>query len=455
MNGPKQRGGLLGDSGWFESTAFALIFCAYPVISFIPELLALEGRTVTIAFRAICIFLSAALFWANFQTLRQKQTAFFAILLFWGLYLWRIIHEYFYADSSPILGFNEYVAYAFGVSCSSMLGMFVINDWRRFRLAPLLCIVLCGSACVLAIRFGIEKILLDKVGRLSANARLNPIILGHTATTLITTSMWYLFRGKQHELSLVSEEKKLKASGLWDIVSAISSVVRVPIILGAIMLGLYVLALTASRGPSLALVTCLLCFIIWLRGRLVYLVVIGVAAIVVFIELGFVTNIFSLGIDIERLSIFNTGVDDDYGNGRGQLYAEAYSRFISSPLLGDALTLEGGIYPHNVILEAFMATGIVGGSILIWITYRASRTLVEVSRGSPLIFWLLLVMVQSLTGSMTSGAIYYDPMFWSTLGIGFGLRGRAKGQMLPRGMPGWAQGTIRGVFDTQHRLKMK
>lgn len=407
-------------SGWLVSLTFALLFCGYPLVSFLPEFLALPDRAASIGFRALCLSLCLLLIFLGRAQLRQQRAGFLVILGFWGVYLMRIIYDYQFARIPGPLEFNEFLAYTYGISFSGMLAMFVVRDWSKLRHAPFICIGLCGATCLLAIRFGVDISQIESVGRLTANERLNPITLGHTATTLIVSSMWYLFHRSQNVVGEEINALSLQQAGFTSLFSRLLKIARIPLAIAVIVVGLYALGLSASRSPSIALAFCLGLLAIWLRGRLVYLAVLSVAAMVLFIQLGLWSSIFSLGADVDRLSSFGLK-DEDYGGGRADLYAEAWDKFTSAPLFGSSLFLQNGSYPHNLFLEALMATGILGGICLLLIFFRSFRNLVVLAKGNHLVFWLLLLGMQALTGTMTSGAIYYDPMIWTMLGVGLGL----------------------------------
>jgi O-antigen ligase len=273
--------------------------------------------------------------------------------------------------------------------------------------------------CILAAWAGVNFYAADMSGRLIANERLNPISLGHSAAITAISLIWLLFfriKGQVAQMPASShvpepmEKEKVKPLSAWSL----------PLGIGAIALSVYVLVLSASRSPALGFVICVLLIIVRLRAQVVHFVVTAVLVAVALYQLGFIEQLNFLNIATSRIVTVGDGASDFEG-GRGDLYAVAWEMFKNSPFLGESLFVFGFAYPHNIFLEALMATGLLGGSLLAVMLWKGILTFIAVSRRGNLGFWVLLLFVQALVATMTSGAIFSDPMFWSTLGLGIGL----------------------------------
>ncbi|MDI1335926.1 MAG: O-antigen ligase family protein [Lacunisphaera sp.] len=401
---------------------FALLFCGYPIVSFLPDFITLPDRAASIGFRALCLGLCLLLMAVGWARLKVQVWNLTLMLCFWTAYSARVIYDYLYVGLPGAMDFSDFTAYIYGISLATVLAMMAVRDLRRVRYAPLICVILCATTCILSMIYGVANFQVELTNRLSANDRLNPITLGHTATTLIVCALWYLLRPKGQKVSDETDELDLQQSGFMYLVGRLSSLARVPVMLAAVIIGLYTLGLSASRAPAIALACCLVLFVIWLRGRLVYLAVLTVAVLLTFIQLGFLSQILDLGVNLERVSSYGM-LDEDLNlsGGRMDLYLEAWNKFTGSPFFGDSLFLENMLYPHNLILETLMATGLGGGVLLLLILGKALRNYLEQVRSSPIAFWLLLLFTQAFVGAMLSGSIFYDPMMWTTLSLGFGL----------------------------------
>jgi O-antigen ligase len=105
---------------------------------------------------------------------------------------------------------------------------------------------------------------------------------------------------------------------------------------------------------------------------------------------------------------------------RLDMYAKAWKDFQENPILGSSIIEHVHmIYPHNMILESFMAMGIVGGSLSMLIMLFNVRNILVLLRSRPESAWTSVLLVQYSTGAMLSGAIWGNSAFWAlTLAVG-------------------------------------
>ena len=129
-------------------------------------------------------------------------------------------------------------------------------------------------------------------------------------------------------------------------------------------LGLYIVLIAASKGPALAAVAALLMY--WLVPLRVGRVLggIAIAAVIAFGVVRLQAWIYAeYDFDVFYRFVDATEGDSESVDSRTGFYVEAWRDFLESPLLGSSLFIGGdGAYTHNLVLEAFMATGIVGGT---------------------------------------------------------------------------------------------
>src|SRR5205807_9266535 len=75
-----------------------------------------------------------------------------------------------------------------------------------------------------------------------------------------------------------------------------------------------------------------------------------------------------------------------------------------------------GFYPHNVVVESFMATGVFGGiafTLLLSATcFQAWRLLIY----NPARAWLGVLFFHALVASLFSGALYLSYQLWYLIG---------------------------------------
>jgi O-antigen ligase len=121
-------------------------------------------------------------------------------------------------------------------------------------------------------------------------------------------------------------------------------------------------------------------------------------------------------------------------NGRAGLWAKAISEFSTHPLLGIgtggfAGLKAGELYPHNVLLEAAVELGILGGIVAAWFIVSSLRRMIAFWRSSvgadkleaSLIISLFLA---ALINALFSGAFQDNREVWLWAGFGIGMCAR-------------------------------
>jgi len=109
---------------------------------------------------------------------------------------------------------------------------------------------------------------------------------------------------------------------------------------------------------------------------------------------------------------------------RVRMLSQALGQFEESPLLGSAvIEYEARIYPHNLLVEAMMAGGIVLLVPLVLLLlenlWTAARCLLQASEHR----WLALLYLQYLLGMMFSGSIFEASQLWTLSVAMLGLAG--------------------------------
>jgi O-antigen ligase len=185
------------------------------------------------------------------------------------------------------------------------------------------------------------------------------------------------------------------------------------------LLGLYQLFLGASRGASVAVVIAVgICVIASIRsltgairlfaGVCVLLLVLA-CALALKPELG--ATLFTRFADMLhfRESYYFGG----FGIGRIFLYQETFAQTVANPIFGSGLTIRGiGAYPHNFILEAYMSTGILGGSAFLVFLFAVVKRSLLLARFAPSYMWVSAVFLHYLVNAMLSSSMVANSYFW-------------------------------------------
>jgi O-antigen ligase len=72
-------------------------------------------------------------------------------------------------------------------------------------------------------------------------------------------------------------------------------------------------------------------------------------------------------------------------------------------------------YPHNNVLEAFLATGVLGGGLFVFLCIRGGLNCIMLLRRDPAKGWIAVLFIRAGIQGFFSGSLYYIPMFWIML----------------------------------------
>ena len=130
---------------------------------------------------------------------------------------------------------------------------------------------------------------------------------------------------------------------------------------------------SGSRGPFVSLIICIL-FYFSSRIRHLYRLIILIGCIAlcwgIIGDAMMSLNEYLIDNDIRSFDRVVTSIFSDDGlsnhtSGRDLLYKEALQLFFDNPIFGNSYLIPGKIYVHNIIIEQYMATGILGGTLFL------------------------------------------------------------------------------------------
>jgi O-Antigen ligase len=259
-------------------------------------------------------------------------------------------------------------------------------------------------AWIMLLLIGIPSLFLDvgtssafsTYGRL-ATAAINPVALGHYATSLFLISFYILLN-----------------KSIYQGLPAIAN--NTLIYIGASFVGIVVTFLASSRGPIFALLICSTLMLITyqfknrmsVKASLFLMFLIILLTSVAYFSVGGENQIFD--------RIFATGdeLDTSSSNNRGYVYDMGVKLSLEHPILGFGLELPNGEgYPHNLFLESFLTLGFGGGFMFVTIvayTIMASLKLL-MSKNSQW-GWVGVLFIQYIIAGCFSGSLYGSSSFW-------------------------------------------
>jgi len=378
----------------------ALNLVGFSVVASLANSLGVLATPYAITMRGIVLGLSCVLL---VMAVGRKHTALpknhflLFFLLFWVVYVWRLFYETSFRTSLLAKDPGDYWIWAIGTCLIPALALLVkVKDeafqtayrWSLFFLVFASCVVVfSGSTSHLSSSGTVQDI-----GRFNTES-INPITIGHIGLSLLILIIWYSFL----------QEKTF----LWK---------KRTIISGGILLGLYLVISSASRGPIVTLFVVIIFYLFSVNFKKTWK---PIFLFLVLLAIGYV-----LAVHFEESGRFSTisriesaFSDEDMAVvGRKTSYAGAWNQFLESPVLGD--TLEERItrfYPHNVILESLMATGIVGGTFFLMMLTFGVICAYRLLKTRNVNGWVGLIFIQYLIAAQFSGAIYNTTMMWTFL----------------------------------------
>jgi hypothetical protein len=389
---------------------FGLTLFGYGVFTFAisdPQ----QTQVITIPFRASVLLLNIVLFFHDMGELRnsrhianyKKQQSnlnkniIVCTFIFLFFYSCRLIYSVYISDN--ILQFpdkSQYILYWFF--------MCLIPGINFLFLDKLVSSKYMYVAWTMLVLIGIPSLFLDvrtssgfsAYGRL-ATAAINPIALGHYATSLFLLSFYILLN--KH---------------LYQGLPAVAN--NTLIYVGASLVGVVITFSAGSRGPIVALLICSVLMLIsyQAKNKMSVKLFLFIMFLIVFL-----TSVVSFSISAENQifdRIFATGdeLDGTSSNNRGYAYDMAIKLSLEHPILGFGLELPNGEgYPHNLFLESFLVLGFGGGLVFTTIvTYTIMASLKLLANKNSQWGWVGILFIQYTIAGCFSGSLYGASSFW-------------------------------------------
>jgi len=358
------------------------------------RMLGMPERSLTVPYRIIILFCSMWSLGLVFLTKRRffAKRYLIPLIIFWTVYSLRFyIDAYVYDRPLPLGNLPEEVAfYIFGMCFFPMLAIFIEPGFHHNSRIVKSSIVILALSCAAVLIFN-RDVLYSNFGRLHVEGSLNQITLGHLGVSLCLLCLYLLF---------------LPQAG--------SRIMNL-ILIGLIGFGLAVMGLASSRSPIIAFVFLLpfLC-IFGLRHGQKLRVSFLVGMLVCSLPFGFAA-IREMGSNIEDRVAGTFSDVEDGSESRLDLWKSAWEDFVDHPLTGGTFNGRYDTYPHNLLLESLMTTGIVGGVSFMWILLIGIQAAWKLIRHSADHAWLGFLFFQMFVYAMFSGALWSHFSFWYLL----------------------------------------
>jgi hypothetical protein len=392
--------------GTIHLAVFLISFPGYPLLVGAANVAGLSGSAssmASLAIRALNVGLAVLLILGGLGRRRDNSSNILLVMLtlFWLAYFVRIFFDTIYSPQDLWQSPSYYWIWAVG---GCFIPMLALALWpQRIDETDTLfswLYMATFAACLLAF-FAASGSRIDNIGQLAETGRarigddrLNPISLGHLGATLVVQSIWAL---------VFFRHWRSRAMRLF--------------LLAGLGVGFYVLMMANSRGPIIAALACLAIIILFSPAR--YKVSVLLLSGVVVASIVPLAHYLEETYDITTFSrLFGMTLSQQADqSARLELYADALRGVLESPLVGSWLEIPGVGYPHNFILESYMATGVFFGSLLVISVLLLCRRAVSVLLNNMQAGWVSLLFFQHLIGAQFSGALYGSTYMWTSASL--------------------------------------
>lgn len=313
---------------------------------------------------------------------RLKTWPLFLFFTFWSVYLIRF-SVYFSLDKQHLIHeLSFYLTWLLGVIFIPMLGIILIENkkkWEYIINLDILIYVMTFTMILLVLALYYQSEINIVEGYRMSLKSLNPISIGHFATSILLIAFWYI--------KTVGFKNK----------NAVIPMLVIPV-------AFYLLLGSGSRGPLVALMVISLLYIqFYLSDKRSFFLKLVLFFCIVFIIMNY---------EYIYLRLNSSGVDETMTT-RVDLYWDAINGFLANPLFGSSLEIYSkSYYPHNIFLEVAMTTGFLGlipFMILSYIGIKKSVVMLKLKLSNS---YLGLLYLQYFIGALFSGAIYTNQIFW-------------------------------------------
>ena len=370
----------------------------YPFVASIMTLIGTgDTRLPSIALRFGVALLALWVVIANRRSIKIYRLEFLiAFAFFWTLYVFQVINQAFIAQVEMPVNPIEILGMIGLFTLIPTIPLFIgLNpDSTRWGFVLLTLITGATAMFMLLDSRDIALQMIDESRIRFELEKLNPISVGYVGGTLLTLCAVGFFRPQRN---LRPFQKSLFAIGM--------------------AAGLFTLMISASRGPAVATALTLLVFVLvpFRFDRLLVGAGLG-AGVAAFVVAGrqFVLNRFEIDVFARFLDV-GTAYDSS-SESRQSSFSGAWNQFLNEPILGSSIFEPiTQSYPHNLVLEALMATGVFGGLaylICVGLMLIAALRLIYRQDGSE---WIGLLAIMYFIGAQFSGAHYASGAHWLTL----------------------------------------
>lgn len=385
----------------------------YPLAPCASQLVGIPNVALSYPIRFAVFFLSlvqlpiAMRFWRGAPQFLRWGLSCYAI--FWVVFYWRVLDDLFVKQIATNANVSVYVFFPFLVTAVPILALFqplADHQTKYFREFFLY----AGAFCTSLYLINILKLSASQKAQKLLEGRfgldfLNPIQSGYVGAAACLGAISFLI----YEATTPKPNRAKLAVGvvsaLLGVIMVLMAASRAPLV--AFFLGVFVLLFAEAKVAESNVK----------RKKLTLRVGISITVFVVLVFLG-----AQLVFGLNPFGRFETAFGDDpynknSGTHRLMIGEYALDHFFANPLIGrSAFVNSTEPYPHNLVLEALMAGGILTTIPFLFLLLGALLGFIKlfISGKNPL---LVALSFTFFIGSTNSGAISENTEFWGVLAV--------------------------------------
>lgn len=392
--------------GKITSLIFVLLCFAYPISAVSSLIIGVPSTIVNFGYRTFVLFITfyVILVSCSFYSTFISKGAI-PLLLFLFFYFFRILWDTLILQIKTFNTLMEiYSFYLGGIFFPVIAIILAFKYIKPQKVFFQILVVLTITNCLMLFYFLFQKgfVISAEMFLLRADIKgtdeevsiLNPISFGLYGGYLMLTCCWTLLMKKNNFSKIV-----------------------VKLFYLLLILGLINLILSASRGPFIFTLTAFF-FMLYIHFRKVKVSVkysfklLFISLILIFFLVILFKYFNEEGIDFAVFDrVFSTVDNMKSGEKeeRNYFFSEAISMFLDSPLIGNQFVLKSsGGFPHNIILEVLMATGLIGFLLYILTVIKLVLNISVLNKYSQYYTLIIGLFLLSLGMSFTSGNLYQN-----------------------------------------------
>lgn len=378
----------------FATAIVVLSVSGYPLTAGTTEALGIDNRVTSILMRATVLALTALVLLRTAPTSALRPSwPTLMFFLFWSMYLVRMAFDTILGTAELGRPALDYWIFGVGTCFLPASALLLTRNLPKPRIVVRWTLWTSVAALFLGLSFGQTTMISShgdsfETGRLGLES-LNPIFLGHVGATVFLIAYWKL-RGDR--FSLVETLVYLAIAGF----------------------GLVGIGLSGSRGPLAAALASVLFIEASKGGRAVIwkATILLVPLLTLSVDLTAIDTLFGINI-FDRLQAAIL-LSDQSALGRTEHFASAWQLFLDYPVLG--ATLEDPafrIYPHNIVVEALMATGFIGTAFLLGCLLSVLSRALKLAKKNSEYAAFSALFVQYFVAGQFSSSLYLVNTMWA------------------------------------------